>query len=40
MAEILQTKIKKLQKQGLKENVDYRIVHFGNWFEIKFIKKG
>ncbi len=27
----------KLDRQGLKENIHYRIVHFNNTFEIKYI---
>lgn len=38
MAEILKKKIKKLSEKGLKENKDYRVMYFSNWFEIKYIK--
>jgi hypothetical protein len=38
MTEILEKKIKKLNQQGLKENKDFRVVYFGNWYEIKYTK--
>lgn len=38
MADILAKKIKKLKTKGLTENEDFRVMYFGNWFEIKFIK--
>ena len=38
MSEILKKKLKKLSDNGLKENKDFRVIYFGNWFEIKYIK--
>ena len=31
--------IRKMTKRGLKENIDYRIVHFSNSVELKMIGK-
>jgi len=39
MCDIIKNKIKKLNDQGLKENKDFRIMYFSNWFEIKYIKR-
>jgi len=34
-----QKKIDKLKEKGYEENVDFRIVYFGNKFEVKMIRK-
>jgi len=34
-----ETKLKELKEQGLKENIDFRVVYFSNKSEVQMIRK-